>query len=489
MVGLYDSGFYLLKTKKLGFSLLLFPIAEKQKLILEYYDKNFVLKGTIPLNNIHQKMYNRVDNSFEFFAQDEKENLFIFYSKKFESKTILYKSKLDRESLEFTNPEIISEQKNIKKNSRQKSYKLLRSPNGQKKAIVSIVESEDKDKTNINIDFLDKDFNKISSTEEILPFKKVNVAFEDIYFVTRIENNNIPKIVLSNNGEIAVLARVDRDKSRFKLDYEYSLVGFSENQKPARITKLNIGKKSILSLSLAFPDDGGNQFLCYGFFNTRKINKYNIDGNFSLFIDAQSLEILEESILEFDLEDISNFLIPKGSKSKKNTKLREQLQKGKDHLSRLYYLRNINHFDDGSYTVMAEIFMVQAIVGLSTVYFCQDMVFLHYDDRGKLEWIRNIYKNQSSPDIDGFMGLGTFHFQLNDKIYLLYRTSTRGETLLTILEKNGEFKKVVVATIGEKTELGKFYPRSSTFQLIRPSEAIGFGFKKERIYKALRLKL
>ena len=281
------------------------------------------------------------------------------------------------------------------------------------------------------------------------------------------------------------------------MDYEYSLVGVSGNQNPIRITKLNIGKRSILNLTLSFPNDGGNEFLCYGFFNTGKINKYNIDGNFSLFIDAQSHEVLKETIKEFSLDDISSFLIPKGSKSKRNIKIKEKLRKGKDDISRLYYLRNINHFDDGSYTVMVE-FFVMATTGMgqpgstggtSTRYYCQDMVFLHYNDNGKLKWIRNLYKNQSSPDIDGYNGLGTFHFQIDDKIYLFYRTATRGETLLTTLYKNGDYKKDVLTTIGKKTELGKFYPRSSTFQLINSTEAIGFGFKKERKYRALRLKL
>lgn len=497
VVGQDDGGYYILKTKRLGITLIIVPIGAKQKMVLEYYDKNLKLKSSIPLKGIHKKTSLSVKKSFEFFAQDGRQNLYLFYSQKIENRTVLYKSKLDKNSLVFSNPEIISQLKNINNRSRQASYRLLTSQNGLKKAVVSIVEAEDLDNSIVNIDYLNSDLEKISTLEEIVPYKEEDIAIKNEYYDQQVGNKNISDILLTNSGDVVAIARVDVDGSFLKVNYEYNLVGFSENQRQAQITKINIGSKSILSATLAASRDSSNNIQCYGFYNSRPDRPDNIKGSFSLLVNAEDLIVAKEKFNDFNKEDVLDFLIPEDRNTKGNKKLKERLDKGKDPRNMNYYLRDINYLNDGSYTVMAEYFYRDHQIssnpngGTTTtiIYSCMNMVFLHYNKNGKLEWVENIYKNQFNTGNRGYQNLGTFHFQLDNKIYLLYPTAEEKETLVTVIDKRGRIETNAVATYGRKTKLGKYHLRPSTFQLVGPNDAIGFGFRREGKYKALRLSL
>lgn len=495
LVGQDDDGYYLLKIKELGTRMAIVPIGVKGKLTLEKYDKNYKLENEIPIKDIHLQTEFGVKKAYEFFSQDKDDNLYIFYSSEIENKTILYKSQLDKASLTFSNPEIVSELKNIDKKDRRGSYRLLTSKNGKKKAAVSIVEAESDEQTIINIDYLDENLNRISSLEEILNYKEKDVAIKTEPYDQQKMNKDISDIVLSNNGDVVLLARLDVNSSVFRTSYNYNIIALSENQTKPNFHKLYIPKKYIISVGLVALDDTSNFVQCYAFFTGNSKVNNNIEGTYSLIFDAEKFGSKKEKTNVLDEGELIDLMVGKESSDKNDRKILERLDEGKELRSKRFYLRDVNHFNDGSYTAMAEYFLVDIQTtndgnGTRTTtysYYCGDMVFLHYDANGNLEWIKNVDKYQFNSGTGGINNMGTFHFEKDNKIYFLYDDHTNKETRFSSIDKRGRLETKVIAKYGRKTRLGKYYTRTSTFHFSSPNVVFGYAYRGDKKMKGIRL--
>lgn len=496
VVGHDESGYYVLKAKNAGFRLLIVPIGVKQKLSLEYYDKNMHLKSVIPIKGVFRKTGLNVKKSLEFFSQDKENNLYMFYSRVADGKTILYKTKMNKSDLTFPEGEIVSQLKNVRKGGKQGSYRMLSSKSGKQRAVVSLSEAEDKNQTLIGIDYLDENFNRISGLDEILPFELEYFGLKTERYDNEKGNRNISDMVLTNTGEIVALAQINVSTSIFTNRFDYQIVTLSENQKNPHFKKLNIPNKYLMSATLAEMSESNSLVQCYGFYNSNPKGGHTLDGSFSKIINPEKNQIEDEQTHEFSAEDLEDFLIAEGSLSKSDKKIKKRLDKGKDARNMQYQLRDINYFNDGSHTVMAEMAFTytqeftNANGGrtITRYWVSGDMVFLHYDKKGKLEWIRSIDKDQITSGSGGYTSIGSFHFQKGNLIYVLYRSGD-DPVKLSSIDKNGNVKTKTVAEYGRKTKLGKYFLHSSACELTNDNEVVGFCFRKTTKYKAVRLKL
>jgi hypothetical protein len=490
-----DGGYYVLRAKYTGFILIFIPIGGEVKLFLDYYGFDLKLKKTIPLENVARPAYGTAEENFEFFAQDTEKNLFVHFSTIEEPYTTLYRSKLNKGNASFGPKEKVFSIKNLEDgDDRKGSFSLLHSPNGQKHAIISMMDlNKEKEQTHLYVHSLDQDLNSTGSQEEIVSFSKKFFAPSFGKFATDnfIELNNITNLVLTNSGTFNTILKVKTDNRWFgRDDYDYHLLSLSDYSNQAQMQKLNLPEKFMLDISIKAKDDA---LYCSGFYSDR--NAYDLDGIFIFEVDEETLNIKSQNVQDFTNQQREDFLVSSyGTKTRRDRKLKKKLKKDRKEVKiKKYDVLDYLPFDDGSniliaeeqYTYSTSTYVANANGGghysTTTYYVYGDLVFLHFDEKGDINWIKNIHKSQKY----GSPRQSVYHLKKENKVYLTYFEDK--VLKLKSIDKKGRYGSKDLGIYSRKSELGKYTFRTSSAVRASENEVIGFAFRP-RSLKMLKIK-
>lgn len=489
VVGEDDGGYFVLRSKTKGLIAILSPVALSEKLILDYYDKEMSLISTIEMGDIRLKRGANPDKCYEFFAQDEDNNLYLFHSEKIDDHTILYKSRLEKSSLKFDQPELISKLRNEQSRGRQGTFYLIYSQNKLKTAVVSMSKADNKDQSNLSLVFFDESMNKKYSSEEVLRFSQREIGSTQRDGSVRTLSNSVSNIRLSNNGDLLILANTILDRKFFKgTFYDFHLISISQNNTEVIYKKIDFDGKIPLSAGLTVLNESSDEIRCTGFYSSEK--EYSIEGIFAIDFKTESLTPTNENFKKFDQKQKEDFLVSENRTNEKikrsDRRIKKKLAKNKDVDIHSFFIREQFAFDDQSYTIVAESFYITTsqnfgpngqVTSTVTYYNYMDLVFIHINNNGKIEWVKNVNKVQVSttPVI-----LGVFFFQNGDHINGVYNDFTGKRLVAVSVDKESE---VQYKTLGFRTRKGllyKYFATPSNFRRVNENEVIGFVNRKKK---------
>ena len=172
IVGTTENGFYTLRTKTKGFAPMGIGIGVKGKMFIDYYDNSLTLIKSIEVQEIEMEILNKAKKSFEFFAQDASNNLYLYYSEASNTVNTLNRLKLDLNSNVFNDKEEVSTQDYYgKKSDRRGTYEAYQSADKSKTAIVSFASGKDDNTLVIYIEVLGKNLESLWKKEMEFPVK------------------------------------------------------------------------------------------------------------------------------------------------------------------------------------------------------------------------------------------------------------------------------------------------------------------------------
>lgn len=483
VVGQDKDGYYVLRNKQSGW-LTLIP-GGQGFLYLDYYNKDMVFKTSLKIEDIKIKIRSNPTKCFEFFSEDSENNLFLFHSEKEGDYTTLYKSKLNKKSFIFEKPELFTKLRNEKRKGRQGTFQLLKSDDKSKKAVISISDSENRDQSNLSIDYLDEKLNKISSLEEVINFPQTEIGSIESHGDFSLEQKTVSDIRLSNNGDLVLLAKTIMARKFFKgTFYDFHLISVSQNKSKPQYEKLNFKGQIPISAILSTPNDNPNNLRITGFYSSEK--EYTVDGLYIIDFDTENLGIKNKNFKQFTKQQKLDFLVsekkPNEKTSRSDRRIKKKLRKNKAVDIKSYYFRDQIPSGDGEFTIIAEkCYEVTSSVRNSdgtfsqvTSYCYKDLVFIHLNKRGEIEWVKNVGKDQVSGSP---IYLGTYNFTDGEYIYFIYNNTKEKQLTLTSVSRSGDVQTKSLGENKRRSKLGKYYIKVFNFRKVNDHEVIGFANK------------
>lgn len=486
-----EGGYYILTAKSKGFYLIIIPIGVRLEYHLDYYSYDMKLQRSTKIHEVSYGIYSRNKKHLEFITQDDQQNVYIYYSQKDKVKTNLYQSKLNKDLFVFQDKKKVSTLKNLGKKKRRRNYNFYTSNDGKQKAIVSYSSTGTKGSTNIHALFLDESLKVVDEREEVVPFNISGYGYQHSFRrVKQATTGDNEPVFITNTGAINILAKVYISSKKWFTSgyYDYHLISISEKSRKPIVEKLKFKNKIPLDVSIK---NNGDFLSCIGFFSNE--DKYGFDGVFNFKLDPETLKITDKNIKSFTNKDKEQFLISKDDKSKrgrrKERKLKKKLKKNKDVDIINYDIIDLVNFDNGSSTLISEYSRVVTTTTTTptanggssttttTTYINGDLVFIHFNKKGDIMWIKNIHKYQtaSSP-----IGIGISYFRKGNYINVIYSDLREKELMLLSIDKKGEFKKKAIAKMSRKSDLGKYYFIPSSAVPTQENEVIGFAIRRTK---------
>lgn len=253
------------------------------------------------------------------------------------------------------------------------------------------IDSYDKKNESHKILVFDENFIKLWEKEFSLPYKDKNF---------RLEN-----IIVSDNGEIFILGKVDDRKRKKKKKggkYHYEL--FKITKEKTNSIKLSVDEHFVSTLEMNITPNG--KIGCFGFYSNK--NDFRFKGVNSFIINKENLVVEKTNFSPFT----EQFIIDKYGK-KKNKELRN------------IKLKKVSHTENGNIIITAEEFYITSTYvhnqfgGYTRIFYnFDDIIVLKVNKEGKLIWARNINKAQTSNSFSHpLMSFGTANFK--NKEYLV----------------------------------------------------------------------
>ena len=490
-----DNGYYVLRMKSSGFILAFIPIGLKIKLYLDYYSHDMKPLKSTKIEGIRYPIFRATKSNFEFIAQNDDGEIFLYHSEANKTSTTLYRSKFNKTKFAFESPKKVSALKNIERKDRRNTYSMLQSPNGSKNAIISLM-NQKKTGTDVYIQFLNSDLDALEDREERLPFDISQVSAGSGYSnMANVSESNNSTILLSNNGTINILASVYVPSGKIFTSgtYDRNLISISDIAREPIIEKIRLDGKVPLDVSIKY---FGDKLICSGFFSFEK--KYYLDGVFNMELDPEKLNIKDMNIQNFSDKHRAEFLISEdgSSKNRNDKRVRKRLKKNKDVDIVNYDIVDLIAYEDGSSTLVAEYYTTYTATTTTTTanggtttqstsyYIYGDLVFIHFDKGGDIEWIKNIdkYQKSTSPAM-----LSTYHFTNDSKINFVYNDFANRKLMALSVDKRGRTEKRELAEYRRKSVLGRYYFNPGSARLTQKGEFIGFA-QRSRKSKMLRFR-
>ena len=92
VIGTVEDGYFLLRAISKGFSLYGMGVGTKGVLVVEKFNKDYVLEKSRKIEDIPMTVMNKAnDKSFEFFYQDINKDIWLFYSDESDNKNLLFR--------------------------------------------------------------------------------------------------------------------------------------------------------------------------------------------------------------------------------------------------------------------------------------------------------------------------------------------------------------------------------------------------------------
>ncbi|WP_298779744.1 hypothetical protein [uncultured Polaribacter sp.] len=235
-----------------------------------------------------------------------------------------------------------------------------------------------------NIDSFDKENEQHTI---IVLDKKLNELWRKDFKLDIADNKyELENIEISDKGEIFVLGKAfpknKKKKKKNQRNYIYHLSKITQNS--YKNIGLSVDNHFVGSLNLTFSNN--RKIGCLGFYSDKKENRYK--GVCSFFINPDNLELESKNFSPFT----DSFLQDKYGKVKQKE-------------LRNIVLRDIHYSEDNKITFTAEEYFMRVhttymngIAVTTYSYHFNDIIVVNTDEKGKLNWARNINKSQKSGD-------------------------------------------------------------------------------------------
>ena len=116
--------------------------------------------------------------------------------------------------------------------------------------------------------------------------------------------------------------------------------------------------------------------------------------------------------------------------------------------------------------------------GTFTTYFnFMDLVYIHINKRGEIEWVKNLKKNQVS---SSKIGLGVYVFNHDNYIYSLYNDRNSKNLVLSSIDKKGDYEFKNISSLKKKSKFGKYQMELPNLRFLNDAELVGFAGRKDK---------
>jgi hypothetical protein len=318
----------------------------------------------------------------------------------------------------------------------------------------------------------------LDSDLEITWKKDIKVPYRDKDF-------NISNYIVSNDGRVYMLAKIQegkRDKKAGRPNYKYTVLSYGEDDKKPREYIISLGDKFISDITFELNKE--NNLVCAGFYS--KNNSAGIAGTFYLTINSEDEKVISKSVKDFDSKILGQFMSERKARKKKelyNYELRKLIPKA-----------------DGGSILVGEQFYIRVVTttdpktGVTTTtyyYYYNDIILVDINKNGEIGWVTRVPKYQVSTNDGGFYS----SFAMNvykDKICLVYNDNRKNITKpgkirpMTKLKKATAVLVVVDAKSGEYTKNPLFdlkekdaYLKPKLYLQTAPDELVIYAKKRK----------
>ncbi|PCJ83274.1 MAG: hypothetical protein COA57_11580 [Flavobacteriales bacterium] len=278
---------------------------------------------------------------------------------------------------------------------------------------------------------------KIEKTSEMLLVDNTGKVFFPV--LTETEGD-----LKRRNGEVL-------QNKRFFNSFDFHM--FSPDQENYEVKKVKLSDKVIDLQDYKFQLAKNGDIIGGGFF-CNELTK-GINGTWFLRIDANSLEIKQNTADVYDLKFITQFL----SESKQQKVMKRYNNKKHVTLSSRFTVDDFIETDDGEVRMVAEIYNIKTKTGstraATTEYIYGDILVMNHDGRGDVTWKTTIRKlHKSVNDFGYWNSYGVI--AADDKLYFMYTdnednfTETKPDKVHNSNGKKGTFVYVTVDTHGKQ---------------------------------------
>ncbi|MBB3699108.1 hypothetical protein KMW28_07915 [Flammeovirga yaeyamensis] len=430
-------------------------IGTKVKLELQIFDHDLNIKKELSLEDIALGALNGApDKTYEFIYQDKQEKIWLFFSTHSKSANHLYRMRLNDNNSGFEKPILVSRQSGDKNHNRQGTYNYKLSPNKELLCIYSYNSVKKAKSTDVYVEVMDRDFKR-----QWIILNKIPQYNKDGYLSTlassldKATNIKSENIKLTNEGSFYFLSKVKEKKEKLE---KYVLYAFSNGKRNA-ITKVFSNTKYYNNALYLQPYNG--KVGVVGYYSDVTSKSKDIKGIMIEMMDPITLKTLNSIHTPFTNKQRKDFMVsdayPKSAEKAgkfvgKDEKLNKQFSKGKDVFisGRTKPLRLFFH-SNNSFTLASEMYNEQTYVTTSTdpntgmsstssnfkMYY-GDVCFVNFDDKGKVNWIKNYHKYQVL-DRNTILCKGMFMEQFDDTILFFYANMNVDKIQFAEVDFNG----------------------------------------------------
>jgi len=336
VIGTYDGGFYMLRTETEGFNVASVSINTSASLTIDKYDDKMRLKKSLSIEDIPMTIFNSaVDKSFEFFYQDGKDNLWLFYSDLESEVNRLYKMELEHDSFSFADPILVSELKERDGLDRRSTYYYTESQDKSRVAVYSFAGDRKLKGSNAYVEVFDNLLNSEWTMESSIPTYREDSFVSKALDISTANSNSIKAYTLSNDGVFNTVERIVEERD--DTEYSYVVYSFSKNSSSHVVNVIDPKPIGLKSIKVNYSDNG----------NLRIYSLYSDDYKYSalegIYIserNAETLEVIKEENVRLPPAN-RNAIV--GGKSKKEKKIKSNFR-----------LQGLHGLSDGSVILSAE---------------------------------------------------------------------------------------------------------------------------------------
>ena len=468
IVGTTDEGIYILRLKSKGYSISGGGLGKKGELFLDKYDHESNLIKSKEIKDIPITIVSKAkDKSYEFFYQDEKEGIWLFYSDELKGENRLFRKRLNQETLDFEEPILVANHLIMKKGlDRRSNYSIIQSKDNNKFAIYSFSGNTRSRDAHAYVEVFDNSMNSEWVINATIPeFNKS--GFESKFTNLKVAGYHKEDILLSNDGRLNILNQVFVEKSWD--EYEHILYSFHKGISEPVIHYLKNSDKYFVDLSLAHHKNGSIKIV--GFYSNEKgLNP--IDGLFVQSLAPLSLAVKAEEYIPFSEEDKVNFYF--GGREKASKKVLDKIEKGKGFdLPSYLTINSIYTLENNSVTLCSE--YLNSFQRKGVTYFgFYSMQFINISESGEINWIEKYTKKQ----IDRRTLSGSVYEMFEDDvIYFVYNDILNRDLLAGQINGNGESSSEVVLTSKKMGDLANFVIFPSNISKIADNQYMGVALR------------
>ena len=487
VVGKVDDGFYVLRLKSQAAILGGLSVGAPTKLFIDKYSNDLELLSSVEIDGITITTSSRSRmTEYEFCIQDEKGNLFVYFSEFVKGINSLYRIQLNDDLISFGDEVLVYRDKRENKRlDRRGSFDYVESEDRKNFAIYSFVNERTANYTEVYAATFTRSLEPIwemnENIEGYIRGGNFSLAFQNSY--KSLVGKNL-SMSLSNTGVLNVMRKIYDETFIGSLAGSYSHLIYSlsgpENKTESRFFDF----EETFILEAMIRHDQNNELKLVGYIGD---SRYLIEGLVFINLDAVNLETVTKNIVKFTDRQKEDFLVSSDADSRRkqrgDSRTKKRLDKGKRvRISARNGIVNAYVHDDNSSTVVSEYFDTVTTstrdangnLTTNTTYIYGDLKYVNISEDGKIRWIKNIHKNQRSGSITLLSIADLF---LNDKITYIYNDFEDRQLMLTTMNSEGVHESFHIADLGRRGELENHWFVPSSVKYLSENEIVGFAIK------------